>query len=550
MTYYVYAFEAKDIQEYILERTRLAEMMGASGLIDAICSAMLDAALSALALADKRDFHTARRGGGGFTLVFQKAEPAHALRDLISLIMPQFAPDLPFVHAIGDDRDERLAIEAALRQLPIAQQQPVLPLPLATPPLHRAPRTGLPAWGHFPKVDGEAIDRAALAKRRFTQDRLGKKFSLGDDSTVWPRNLNPNDLNPNDPGASAENLFPFHNANHRVAIVHIDGNGFGQALQDIRTATNNSSGEQAITVEFAFSQLVEAMSCEAAQEATMEVLLDQAVATEQETSIMPARPLVLGGDDLTMILRADLALDFVEHYMRAFERISAAKIKEFAKHHQGIKPKTHCMTTCAGVVFVGAKRPFDRAYRLAEALCAEAKQCSARHAPAGGPAPSFLAFGDSTASLSCDDDVLVTSSAGTRLAGTAYHLGVISAPDAPEFDALKALKTLYVDRQAELARSALNDVIVQLRHDETEAERRWKRWLAVIARRGETGAALRQQWQAHLARVAPSHRADPTRTPVLERVDERTQQRTGAFSPLGDLLAWLKAEARFNDSDT
>lgn len=536
MTYFVYAFEAKDIQEYILERTRLAEMMGASAMIDTLCNEVLDACLDALELEEsKQDFQTARRGGGGFTLVFTDQAKALALRDLISLVLPQFAPDLPFVHAVAEHADLEPAIKAALDQLPIMQQQTRPPRPIATPLIQRAPRTGLPAWGQFPSFDGEAVDRAALAKRRFREDRLGRKF-LDDANYSWPKNLNPDD-----PKAREDTLFPFENDNHRVAVVHIDGNGFGQALTDVRQAAQ--SRPDWVAVEYAFSRLVDEMGCEAVELATLQILESKAEQTPSGVSVMPARPLVLGGDDLTIILRADVALDFVASYIREFESVSEKKIKDFSREYGVRLPNTR-MTACAGIAFIGAKRPFDRAYHLAEALCAEAKRASTQARDSvgcTGISPSFLAFGDSTASLSRDEDILVHSPRGARLSGTAYQLGDSPTSGCPSFEGLTALKKLFADNPQRLARSALNDIIGHLRHDEDEAQRRWQRWLDVMERRGAQD--LVGKLKQHLAGVAPEHDCNADQDPLL------THPQMGRFSPLGDVLAWLKAEARFNDND-
>ena len=40
--YTAYAFKAENIQEYILSRTRMREMVGASSLIDSLSGAFLD----------------------------------------------------------------------------------------------------------------------------------------------------------------------------------------------------------------------------------------------------------------------------------------------------------------------------------------------------------------------------------------------------------------------------------------------------------------------------------------------------------------------------
>ncbi|KPA16359.1 hypothetical protein MHK_003417 [Candidatus Magnetomorum sp. HK-1] len=73
--------------------------------------------------------------------------------------------------------------------------------------------------------------------------------------------------------------------------------------------------------------------------------------------------MILGGDDLTVICRADLAIPFTKSFLKNFE------IQTF-KH---IKKK---ITACAGISFVKVKYPFHYAIDLANQLCTYAKKIS------------------------------------------------------------------------------------------------------------------------------------------------------------------------------
>ena len=76
--------------------------------------------------------------------------------------------------------------------------------------------------------------------------------------------------------------------------------------------------------------------------------------------MIPIRPIVLGGDDLTVICRADIALDYVTTFMAEFERQT---------EHMGRK-----LTACAGIAYIKSSFPFYYGYELAEALCSVAKK--------------------------------------------------------------------------------------------------------------------------------------------------------------------------------
>ncbi|MDO4178148.1 MAG: hypothetical protein Q4D21_03065 [Phascolarctobacterium sp.] len=75
------------------------------------------------------------------------------------------------------------------------------------------------------------------------------------------------------------------------------------------------------------------------------------------------RPIIIGGDDITIISTGRLGLEFSVKFIEALSP-DPAKGKE-----DGI----YC---CGGVAIVHANYPFYRAYELAEQVCAEAKKLS------------------------------------------------------------------------------------------------------------------------------------------------------------------------------
>ena len=128
---------------------------------------------------------------------------------------------------------------------------------------------------------------------------------------------------------------------------------------------------------------VEEAMIAAARCATETVLLPE---VRKHDRMMPARPIVLGGDDLTIIVRADLAISFAEAFLQKLEehRISG-----------------HQLTACAGIAFLKANQPFYMASRLAEDLCKYAKSKVKKLADGSvpKPVPSAIAFHRITSSL-------------------------------------------------------------------------------------------------------------------------------------------------------
>lgn len=77
---------------------------------------------------------------------------------------------------------------------------------------------------------------------------------------------------------------------------------------------------------------------------------------------LPFRPIVYGGDDVTFLCDARLALWAAIHYTTAFEKATG-----------GLPDGKGEATVCGGVAMVKTRYPFARAYAFSEELCQKAK---------------------------------------------------------------------------------------------------------------------------------------------------------------------------------
>src|SRR6185312_4842133 len=75
--------------------------------------------------------------------------------------------------------------------------------------------------------------------------------------------------------------------------------------------------------------------------------------------LLPVRPILYGGDDLTFVCHGRLGLALAERYLRAFAAAPASDGQP--------------LSACAGVAIVHSRAPFSRAYGLADELCRTAK---------------------------------------------------------------------------------------------------------------------------------------------------------------------------------
>lgn len=250
--------------------------------------------------------------------------------------------------------DEQLAngfLEASNeleRRLRIQRNRPQKSLSIGAMCVERSRKTGLPAIAI--NKEGDFLDEGTASKRQTTikegvNVKLCKKSFGVDHLTYKQLCLDTDDMT---------------GRNSWLAIIHADGNGLGQVVASI------GNKKEALRK---FSKDLDAATIAAAQEAF------HAVCAIKDGERIPFRPIVLGGDDMTMLCRADFALQYTQAYLRAFE--------------EQTRRMGHPLTACAGIALINASYPFHYGYSLAETLCGEAKRVAKA---ISAEAPSCLLF--------------------------------------------------------------------------------------------------------------------------------------------------------------
>lgn len=223
--------------------------------------------------------------------------------------------------------------------------------------------TGLPASISYPSSDGtqqasphkvDWLAAAAAARRHaasLAEDSLHREFaSVLDAHSVFPLDLD--ELG----GREGESY---------MAVIHADGNRIGQRLLGIIQASNQDDDMKAQRLRRFSRRISDAAS--AAFHDTLQALYtalprlrDQGVGSVDKNSLLPMRPLIYGGDDLTVVCDGRLGLALAAHYLQAFGR---------QRDDEGCS-----LSACAGVVIADTHFPLARAYSLAEDLCDHAKR--------------------------------------------------------------------------------------------------------------------------------------------------------------------------------
>lgn len=146
-----------------------------------------------------------------------------------------------------------------------------------------------------------------------------------------------------------------------ISVIHIDGNNMGVKFRECKDleAYKALSGKVVQAVKNAFSNLLGDIYNDYPYD---KKYIDNNIKDSDNKILLPIRPIIIGGDDVTFVCPGRLGLDYAKKYV------------EYALAEKVIGDSG--LSCCAGVAIVPAKYPFFRAYELAEQLCSVAKKKS------------------------------------------------------------------------------------------------------------------------------------------------------------------------------
>ncbi len=159
-----------------------------------------------------------------------------------------------------------------------------------------------------------------------------------------------------------------------LGIVHADGNGIGQLFLEFGSICDWKTQDEYFDAYRKFSLSLDLCGVAAFQEA-----LDKT--WSQQEKFIPLIPLVLGGDDLTVICDGRISVAFAAIYLKAFQKKTQ---KETVLGQSSIIPKIlkgknwKKLGAAAGVAITKPHYPFHRGYELSEQLIKQAKKVKSR----------------------------------------------------------------------------------------------------------------------------------------------------------------------------
>ena len=373
-------------QNYIFGSNKRRENVGASHLITCVEDEWLDRALAKVGApgvdgraqrVEKHGIEVVTANAGGVTMLVTEPEVGRRVVGIITEAALREAPGLDVSGAVGDGVEwgdaQRLAqgIAQARERLVVARARrrgPRLRFP-GVPIAARCGSSGLPASAVV-EFDEERLPEARSAPSLAKLDafdpallRLAVAMGLcdGDDEEQKAAAR----------GKLARIVDHLNDKAEWVAVVHADGNGMGKIFQGFASIMSARGVEGAGEYAEALRNLSEGVDkCArlAFQSAFAKLRCGRWSA---KTGEPPVLPLVLGGDDLTVVCDGELALPFARDYLEEFTRRANehTAVGEVLKHVKDLRG----LGACAGVAIVKRHYPFHSAVHLAEQLTDEAK---------------------------------------------------------------------------------------------------------------------------------------------------------------------------------
>lgn len=386
--------EVGGIQKYILSTGKLKEMIGGSELIESLSAKYLDDfaqnnhlnVLKEIRKPVDNELLPLQRNAGAMHLLFSsEAKGREFLKNFGKKLLEDF-PGLPIFGALEECEFTSSGIREAKFKLsnkitdqrnkyPTSTGMQLLPI-CAVAPLDGEPAIGKENYGK--NSSGEIISLSSKTKRneQLLEDSKGRLREIEPDEGVGP------DLKWSD------DLEEIACGSEKVAFIHIDGNDLGkrfrQELENIsdKETDEDKTGQQSssedryqnainvIKTMSALSNTVKETTTAAFKKGLSECLKHTKLTDNTGKKLVPARPLVLGGDDVTVVIRADLALYFIDAFVKEFERYSNQEL--------GKKNPNDKLTVGVGMVVCPTGYPFLKAFDLSEELVKNSKELTAQ----------------------------------------------------------------------------------------------------------------------------------------------------------------------------
>jgi hypothetical protein len=402
-------------QRYIFSSGKRQEIVGASDLIARVNGAWLFEALAEIFQGFDRqtwriETHDAEllvAAAGQISVLVKDRAAGQRLVTMLTCRALEEAPGLDLCGAVLDYAPGELGDALRASKARLAAVRELRPSPigrfLRLPLVADCASSGWPAEGVRREGAEEPMPRSAAAMRKLA---------------AYPGALNRlSGRVPPDPQRMRKVVDRLGLEAEWVAIVHADGNGLGEVFRNVVESTNGHDDRTQADSLRNFSLGVDGCAARA-----LATALERTGQELDQYDLLPVLPLVVGGDDLTVVCEGDVALPFTRHYLEAFEEETANEIR--LRPLLDALERTH-LGAGAGVAIVKRNYPFHFAYELAEQLATE----EAKKVKQWSSALAFVALYESSAPDLERIRASVALSGGSSSSASPYLVGLGAQKD-------------------------------------------------------------------------------------------------------------------------
>jgi CRISPR-associated protein Cmr2 len=373
MSRYLIVIDTPGIKQFVFGTDALAEVRGASALLDRLNRLETEKCLrDGLGSGLSKVF--ANGGTGQFVVDAPDLQSVRqALDRLSTCYRDQTGGEVRPIAAVAhwvESMDYKATVRAAIAELHMRRDLASAHPTVATLPLAQecASASHLPAVGPF-SWGGERLLLSAASRLKRQESLKSPHGSLW---SGWIEHLDlpleiGHELRPTD----AETIGACSRRNGYVGLVYADGNAMGRLVQ-------NLSGPNECR---AFSELVDGNIRQACYEALTQICSSEIAEAREDLANgkrpgpLPADILLLGGDDLLVLLPMDRALNFAIAVTETFQRLTwDDQVQGAARDYLNSRLSGRGLTVSCGVALAPARYPFYLLLDLAEELLRSAKR--------------------------------------------------------------------------------------------------------------------------------------------------------------------------------
>lgn len=469
---YLYGASVQGIQGFIFETSKLKEMVGGSELVENICSEWFDKVSGGKG-------ENIQKAAGNIRHIFENEGDCQAVVKSFPKRVVENAPGITISQAVvkfGGDGSLQNAMDELEKRLKIQRNRQFRPAEIGLMAVARSPRTGKPAVD-YKDEGGKARSAGCRVKQEAgkpeSSSRLIDKLGYGNEKWNFPYNFEE---------MTDEKVCDW------LAVIHADGNSLGKLLQTMGGSIN--SDEDLKVARSEFSKALDTATCAAAKEAFDEIIKPE---KKGDKGKYPLRPVILGGDDLTVVCRADLALPFAKAFLLAFKERSKENLAGLVAKFK-LNDFSEGLTACAGIAFMKDSYPFHYGIDMAETLCRQAKKAAKKVNETN--VPSTLSFYKIQSSFITDYDDIVERVLTATDSGVRFDYGpycVDGAADLPSLDGL--LEKARLLKRENAPKSGVRRWLSALHDDAAAAEQLMKRITQVHDRKICKGLGLENPFE-------------------------------------------------------